>query len=108
MLDVPEGFYTLNTTVDGINKPLAFIAKLDDVQKYQIEPVLTPTGGSVTESFYWHEVNNEPTVSDVEFDSDNPISFETYIREHYIAPEGWTFEFFSGSENPNPTIAGSL
>lgn len=108
VLDVPQGIYTLNTNVGGINKPLANIAKLNAVQKYQIDPCLTPTSETVTESFYWHEVNNEPVVSDVEFDSQNPISFETYIREHYIAPEGWTFEFFEGSEEQNPTIAGTL
>lgn len=103
-----DGVYTLNATVDGINKPLANISRIDAFQKYQIESCLTPTGGTVTESFYWHEVNNEPTVSDVRFDSHNPISFETYIRGRYIAPEGWTFEFFSGSEIANPTIAGTL
>ena len=108
MLDVPDGVYTLNANIGGVDKPLANIAKIDALHKYQIEPVLTPTDVTVTESFYWHEVNNEPSISDVRFDDDNPISFETYIREHYNAPEGWTFEFFSGSEKANPTIAGSL
>ena len=102
------GIYTLNANIGGVDKPLAYISRIDATQKYQIEPCLTPTSATVTDSFYWHEVNNEPASSDVVYDSKNPITFENYFNEHYIAPEGWSFEFFGGSETNNPRIAGTL
>lgn len=81
-----NGSYALDTEILNVVNPIVHVQNNPNSSRIIIEGYISEDSPSK----YWYSDNGVAAISNVEYDSSNPMDFLSYITQKYSAPDGWT------------------